>query len=352
MLSSSLCSTPTPTPTRPTLPSIRAIPHLAVHLPPPPIPAVLPPPSELTTSPTTTARTWTPSDETGSETSWVGGEEMTSEVEKKKKKVSSRLGRKLPNKACGPCKKHHIECAAVRPCPTCVKRGRAELCSKRGNKSRARNTLTVASAALPRPTLNRSPPLLHQPFSSPSRFGNPLHKTLSSSTASPRHPLFRPSVPSVTVSSAFSSSSSTPSPPAPRSTTHFRARHAQHPLIVSLHDPDGPSPGSITFRRPSQPFPPHPHPSFHPPPPPLLLRRHTFTPTLSPVPSSSASSSSHATAVSSPAAAAFPYKRPHLTLLHRRSSGAGKPGVTCSSAMDGAEAAGRGGVWVSQERVQ
>ncbi|GAA5851534.1 hypothetical protein JCM8547_001125 [Rhodosporidiobolus lusitaniae] len=358
MLSSSLCSTPTLTLARPTLPSIRAIPHLAAHLPPPTLPVALPPLPESRASPTISNRTCTPSEEDRSETSCVGDEEMSVEVEveKKKKKVSSRLGRKLPNKACGPCKKHHIECAALRPCPTCVKRGRAELCvdvpSKRGNKSRARNALTVVSATLLRPTLNRSPPLPHQPFSSSSRFGNPLHKTVSSSSASLRHPLFRQSVPSIAVSSACSSSSSsTPSPPAPRPIAVLRGRHAQHSPLVSLHDPNGATPGSITFHRPFKPFPQQP--AFRPPPAPLPLRRHTFTPTLSPVPSSSASSSSDATAVSSPAAAAFPYTRPHLTLLHRRSSDTGGSMARCSSAMErsGGTLVGKR-VWVSQERVQ
>ncbi|GAA5987968.1 hypothetical protein JCM11641_005967 [Rhodosporidiobolus odoratus] len=183
------------------LPSIRSIPVLAAHLPP------------LTSpSPAMSARTSSSYGRATSmdltEDSSTAAEEDGSEEEGKTSpivKASSRLGRKLPNKACGPCRnshtshsskqKHHTECGAARPCGTCVRRGRAHLCidvpSRRGQKARNRN----ASLASPPTTISTRPPLSrpvrshspHNPLSSESK----AQYRIKISTPPLRHPLFR-----------------------------------------------------------------------------------------------------------------------------------------------------------------
>ncbi|GAA6044328.1 hypothetical protein JCM8097_000924 [Rhodosporidiobolus ruineniae] len=326
---------------RPTLPSIRAVPELAAHLPPL---AVRREGKRESLSPLTATSTATTAasphaamsfgtaDSSGpfrspSTATYDNDDEEEGEDEEEdtmmappsppaelplvastspgaqegrgEKKKSSRLGRKLPNR------KHHIECAAARPCPTC--------------KARQRAAAVLATPAASRPSLNRTPPL-----PSPPRPAHVLTVSLPPSPPSPpaprvrplplpgtkplKHPLFR------FVTSAPLSSSS------PSMTFS-----AHPPLVVS-------STSSRSERHRLPPPPPPPPMYAHPSPPsavPALLAsaRHCLPPSSrAPLPSPSSRPPLQPRSSSSPNLPAGPAPivgtRPHLDLLRRRSSGA------------------------------
>ncbi|KAG0665208.1 hypothetical protein C6P46_000307 [Rhodotorula mucilaginosa] len=112
---------------RPSLPSIRSIPVLAQYLSPTtspprqPIPVRQRPVSAEKKSPKVEVLDLTGSEDTEDA-------EANAVPPPDKVRAPARVGRKQTPKACGPCKKLHAECAAARPCPTCVKRDRAHLC--------------------------------------------------------------------------------------------------------------------------------------------------------------------------------------------------------------------------------
>ncbi|GAA6017993.1 hypothetical protein JCM10207_002734 [Rhodosporidiobolus poonsookiae] len=271
------------------LPSIRSIPALAAHLPP----LLLSP----TTSPASSYRTVTPTDDGSSsaddKTEALGvmaAEAKGEEVQVMcKPKVSSRLGRKLPNKACGPCKKLHTECDAERPCKTCIRRGREHLCvdvpSKRGQKARQRNAALATAAPPPsRPTLTRSPPLLDLPPLPP------LPTPPAAFFKSP--PVARP--PLLRISSRFE--------PYPTS----RPAHPLPPPSSGLSYSDS-SPLPVVFASSY----------FQPPPPPFPARRFS----LIPVPPSTAASIASSSSSSISVTAVSPPYRAGFKLLQRHSSG-------------------------------
>ncbi|GAA6018003.1 hypothetical protein JCM10207_002737 [Rhodosporidiobolus poonsookiae] len=243
------------------LPSIRSIPALAAHLPPLPL--------SPTTSPASSYRTVTSTDDGSSSADdkmealgVMAAEDKGEEAQVMcKPKVSSRLGRKLPNKACGPCK------------------------SKRGQKARQRNAV-LGTAAPPssRPTLTRSPPLLDLP---------------------PLPPLPTP------PAAAFFKSPPVARPPLLRISTRFEP----YPTSRRAHPLPPPSSG-LSYSH-SSPLPVVFASSyFQPPPSPFPARRFSLVP----VPASTAASIASSASSSASIAASLSPHRPHLELLRRRSS--------------------------------